>query len=196
MEREKTAKLYAFALVCALFSNVAWLAYAVTSASIPELPGLEDPALRLQELLAIQGQTLVYGWSGTIGAFLTMPYMFAMVWAVSAYGPLRWVALLIGLSGALLTAQAFLAVSVSPAYFSVPQISAQPGLISERLAALEIVQASFEAQWFLGSFLAYGVATFWIALALHSANVGPVWLGSVWRAELPASSGCAPLSPC
>jgi len=168
--------LFALALLSAIASNAAWLIYAVSSGAQPPAPELADTAGQVAALTAGRGVSLTYGWSGTFGALLTIPYFFAMVWACDALGPQRWLAFMTGMVGAFMTALAFMAVSLSPVYFALPIVQASPDAAAAGVVALKIAQSSFDAPWFIGSFLAYGLATFWIALGLLKSRIGPAWL--------------------
>ncbi len=167
------------AMVSAILSTLFWVLYVLTAASSPILPELSEPIARLEALRDAQGTYLIYGWGGTLGAFLTIPYMFGIVHAMDDAGPQRWIALFAGVIGAVLTGVAFLSVSLSAIYYLLPSAEASPELAQHFVIAIETTLRGHEAVWFFGSFLAYGLAVAWIAMDALRTKTGPAWINWV-----------------
>lgn len=167
------------ALFCAIFSTISWIGYILASTGGAQMPPLSEPGKRLDALQSATGIYLTYGWAGTFGAFLTIPYLFAIVHSIPERGAQRWVAFLFGAIGSLLTAMSFMGVSLATVYFVLPQILENPDFTSTYLISLDVTQRGMEVIWFFGSFLAYGLAITWIAFDCLKARRGPVWLNLV-----------------
>lgn len=168
--------LYVIAFASAVVSTLGWVLYIVGSTGGTDLSAIAEPAARLEAMAARGGTDLIYGWGGTIGALLTIPYLLGIAYALASAGPQRWLAYAAGLVGAVLTAVAFMMV-LSGVYFMLPAaLSAPAEQTATYLVAIEMAAAIIEAPWFLGSFLVYGLAIGWLAWLGLRGGVGPAWL--------------------
>jgi len=167
------------ALICAILSTLFWILYVLTATGSPRLPSLSEPVARLEALNEASLAYLSYGWAGAFGAFLSIPYMFGIVYSMDKAGPQRWVALLTGIIGAVLTGVAFLSVSLSAIYYLLPSAAASSELAQEFAVAIEITLRGQEATWFFGSFLAYGLAVSWMATDALRTKTGPAWINRI-----------------
>lgn len=171
--------LFQLAFFCSIGSTIGWVLFVVGSTGIPSLPPISEPIDHLTALQAAKGSSLIYGWGGVFGALLTIPYLFAIVSAVPSPGGQKWITFVTGASGALMTAVAFMGAALAPIYYILPKILENPELAPSYLVALDVGNGGLEPMWFLGSFLAYGLAVVWIAYGALRAGIGPGWLNWV-----------------
>lgn len=179
MSKYSPTTLPLIAMISAILSTLFWILYVLTAASTPILPELSEPVARLEALREVKTAYLSYGWAGTLGAFLTIPYMFGIVHSMNNAGPQRWIALIVGIVGAVLTGVAFLSVSLSLIYYLLPAADSSPELALQFVVAIETTLRGQEATWFFGSFLAYGLAVTWISFDALRTKMGPAWVNWV-----------------
>lgn len=184
--------LYAIALASAVVSTVFWLIFIATSGSAP-LPPFSDAEARYAAIVSSERVVLSYGWSGTLGAFLTIPYLLAIVYSLRDRGPHMWLVFVAGTIGAFLTAAAFMGVSLSAVYFAVASVDPAGPELQANLAAFQIASDMFEAGWFIGSFLCYGLAIAWASWEALREACGPKWLN--WLGLIGGFAGVVWLRP-
>lgn len=176
MSQKDPDPMFGLAAFCAAGSTVGWGLYILGSATLPDLPPVGDSAARIAAWHEARGPHLVYGWGGVVGARLTVPYLFAMAWHMAAKRPRLWLAFLAVMSAAL-----------APVYVVLPGLAGDPGPAADHVVALEIANAAVEPIWFIGGFLAYGLAPAWIAATALRLGAGPGWLN--WAGLAGAAAG-------
>lgn len=171
---------YTFALIAAILSMAAWIAYIVFNGRGPDYLGMEDAAQAFQIMWDTRNITYGYGWGGCIGALLVIPYMLAFQYAFRRLGPWFWLATASAVIGSVLTAMGFMAGSLTLVYSLVPLgLSASPDQVDALFAATKMVGELIEVTWFIGSFLVYGIG---IGLFAYAAlRLAPVakWISIV-----------------
>jgi hypothetical protein len=171
---------YTFALIAAILSMAAWIVYIVFNSSGPDYIGLDDSGQAFQILWESRNVTYAYGWGGSFGAFLVIPYMLAYQYAFRHLGPWFWLATATTVIGSVLTALGFMAGSLTLVYSLVPLgLNASPNQVDALFAATQVVGELIEVTWFVGSFLAFSVGIGLFAYA--TLRLAPVakWISVV-----------------
>ncbi|MCP4167917.1 MAG: DUF4386 family protein [Chloroflexi bacterium] len=172
--------LYRIGLVAAIISTVGWIFFVLGNMSSPDLPAIADPQQYFQTLQGARSTYLLYGWGGVIGAFLTIPYILAFFYATENAGSVRSVATSAAVIGAVLTAAGFMSNTLSPIYFILPvALETDPEALLATRIAVELIIDAFEAMWWVGSFLVYGVGIGSIAIHAWQSTSAPKWINGV-----------------
>lgn len=172
-----TKRFRALGLWAAILSTICWGGFIYASVITPPEP--QGGAAILEYYAANRGIFLLYGWSGTLAALLSAVYVIVFVLLNDRVGAERFVALFFGALGAVWTAAGFLTGGLSATYFLLAR--AQDAVLAgidarASLVTLEIAADVYEAPWFFGSFLIYGLAVLWIASDGLRTRFGPRWL--------------------
>ena len=172
--------LYRVGLFSAIVSTLGWIGFIFGSVNSPDLSVAQNPEQVFRMLDDARFIYMLYGWGGVIGALLTIPYILAFFQATEKAGSVRMVAATFAVIGAVMTADGYLSNTISLIYHSLPVALEST---TETMAVMEtayyVSSDLFEPIWFVGSFLVYGVAVFFIALDAYRYTATPKWLNVV-----------------
>lgn len=171
--------LYRIAVISALLSAVSWIFYVIGSSGLPDLSVISDP---LGNFLALQeswGAYMMYSWGGVLGTLLCIPYLFAFTIAMQDRGPVIWLVMITALVGAVFTVFGFFS-PLTAMYIYLPHaLEASADQLQVLKIASEVSGSVFEAPWFLGSFLIFGLGSGLLAYYGLRTATGPRWLSLV-----------------
>ncbi|MBW1814743.1 MAG: hypothetical protein JRJ39_14050 [Deltaproteobacteria bacterium] len=170
---------YKVALLAAILSAVSWIAFILGGMSKPALSEISDPRQFFQTIQDTRTVWLMYGWGGIFGTLLSVPYVIAFYYAMKDTGPGILLSIVIALIGATLTLFGFFSPLTTLYYYLPVGLVATPESLPVFKAAAEVAVQVFEAPWFVGSFLIFGLGFGLIAYFGLRTSTGPNWLNVV-----------------
>ena len=188
-----TKAIYRTGFVAAILSAISWFAFVYGQLNSPALSGIDEPLRWFQAIEDARIPFLFYGWGGTLGTLLAVPYILAFYVAVKDKAPLVSMAVLYALIGIPLTLLGFFK-PLTPFYAYVPMGLAAnqqelPALQTAAEAAIEV----YELPWNIGSFLLFGLGLGLIAYYAWRSATGPTWLN--WVGIIGCIAGITWLAP-
>jgi len=170
---------YKLALVAAILSAVSWVVFILGQMSAPPLSEIADPRQFFQAIQDSRIAWLMYGWGGIFGTLLSIPYLIAFYTALKDTGPFVLLSMIFGVVGATLATFGFFS-PLTTLYYYLPVGLALPAEnLSVFKEAAEVAVQVFEAPWFVGSFLMFGLSFGLTAYLGLRTSTGPRWINIV-----------------
>jgi len=170
---------YKVALTAAILSAVSWIFFILGGMSKPPLSEISDPLQFFQTIQDSRIAWLMYGWGGIFGTLLSIPYIIAFYNAMKDSGPGILLSMITALIGATLATFGFFSPLTTLYYYLPVGLVATPEYLPVFKAASEVAVQVFEAPWFVGSFLIFGLSFGLIAYFGWRTSTGPKWLNVV-----------------
>lgn len=167
---------YRAGLVAAILSALSWFAFVYGQLNLPALSDIDDPLRWFETIEDTRTFFLLYGWGGTLGTLLTVPYILAIYKAINDQAPLASVPVVYAFIGIPLTVLGFFK-PLTAIYTYAPMAStvgtdALPFLKTASSVTVEV----YELPWNVGSFLLFGLGIGLIAYYAWRTATGPAWL--------------------
>lgn len=170
---------YKVALIAAILSAVSWIFFILGQTSRPALSDISDPLQFFQSIQDTRLVWIMYGWGGVFGTLLSIPYIIAFYNAMKDTGPGILMSMVIALIGATLAVFGFFSPLTTLYYYLPVGLVANPESLPVFKVAAEVAVQVFEAPWFVGSFLIFGLGFGLIAYFGLRTSTGPKWLNVV-----------------
>ena len=171
--------LYRAGLIAAILSAVSWFAFVYGQLNLPNLSEIDDPLGWFEKVEETRTFFILYGWGGTLGTLLMVPYVLAFYKGLKGEAPLVSMPVVYAFIGVALTVLGFFKpltaiYTYAPMGLAVDQ-EALPFLKTASTVAIEV----YELPWNIGSFLLFGLGAGLIAYYAWRTATGPAWLNWV-----------------
>ena len=171
--------LYQAGLAAAIVSAVSWIAFVYGQLNLPTLSDIDDPLRWFQSIEDTRTFFMLYGWGGTLGTLLTVPYILAFSKALKDRAPLVSMPVIYAFIGIPLTVLGFFK-PLAALYTYVPMAAAAgPETLPFLKTASSVAVELYELPWNIGSFLLFGLGIGLIAYYAWRTATGPAWLNWV-----------------
>jgi hypothetical protein len=174
--------LYRVGLIAAILSAVSWFAFVYGQLNLPALSEIDDPLRWFQTYQEARTFFLLYGWGGSLGTLLMVPYVLAFYKVVKVKAPLVSMPVIYAFIGVTLTILGFFK-PLTAIYTYVPMgLAADPETLPFLKTASALAVEVLELPWNVGSFLVFGLGIGMIAYYAWRTATGPAllnWVGII-----------------
>jgi len=171
--------LYRASLIAAILSAVSWFAFVYGQINLPALSEIDDPLQFFQAIQDARTPFVLYGWGGTLGTLLAVPYLLAFYAVLKDKAPLVSMPIIYAFIGVTLTVLGFFK-PLTALYTYVPMgLAADPEALPFLKTASSVSIELYELPWNVGSFLLFGLGIGLIAYYAWRTATGPAWLNWV-----------------
>jgi hypothetical protein len=171
--------LYRAGLVAAILSAVSWFAFVYGQLNLPALSDIDDPLRWFQTIEDTRTFFFLYGWGGTLGTLLAVPYILAFYKSIKEKAPLVSMPVIYAFIGVALALLGFFK-PLTALYAYLPLgLAADPETLPFLKTASSVAVEVYELPWNVGSFLLFGLGTGLIAYYAWRTATGPAWLNWV-----------------
>jgi len=170
---------YKLALMAAILSAVSWIVFILGSMSKPALSEISDPLKFFQAIQDSRVAWLMYGWGGVFGTLLSIPYIIAFYNEMKDSGPEILLSMIVSVIGATLATFGFFSPLTSLYYYLPVGLVANPEYLPIFKVAADVAVEVYEAPWFVGSFLIFGLGFGLLSYFALRTSTGPKWLNIV-----------------
>lgn len=171
--------LYRASLIAAILSAVSWFAFVYGQLNLPALSEIDDPLQYFQTIQDTRTIFVLYGWGGTLGTLLMVPYVLAFYKGLKNEAPLVSMPTIYAFIGVTLTVLGFFKPLTALYTYAPMGLAADPEALPFLKTASSVSIELYELPWNVGSFLLFGLGIGLIAYYAWRTATGPAWLNWV-----------------
>ncbi|MGL1890885.1 MAG: hypothetical protein OCD02_04625 [Spirochaetaceae bacterium] len=179
IERTSNKNLYKIGLYSAILSAVCWILFILGSTGNPGLRSIENPRLFFKAIEDSRTAFLMYGWGGVFGTLFTVPYILVFYSSLKKKTSIALLILVVSIIGVVLAVIGF-AKPLTIVYLIAPLgIEVNTEILQQMRTAVLIMGEAVEVNWFIGSFLVFGLGTLLFAINAFRFSIGSKWINGI-----------------